>query len=154
MHLTTYTDYSFRVLMRLALTPDRLTTIAEIAASYGISEHHLMKVVHQLGVAGYIETHRGRGGGLRLAKDATDITVGEIVRCMEPDLGLVACFRAGETCSISSACALSPILGEALDAFLRVLDGRTLDDLISRSRQLRMLLKIEPASPPVPAGRR
>ena len=105
MHLTNYTDYSLRVLMRLALTPDRLTTIAEIAAAYGISEHHLMKVVHQLGVAGYIETHRGRGGGMRLARNAADITVGEVVRCMEPDLGLVACFRKDEPCPISAACA-------------------------------------------------
>ena len=150
MHLTTYTDYSLRVLMQLALTTDRLTTIAEIATAYGISEHHLMKVVHQLGVAGYIETHRGRGGGVRLAKNAKDITVGEIVRCMEPDLGLVACFRSdGEPCAISSACALSPILGEALDAFLAVLDRSSLADLISRPRQLRSLLKM----PPEPAGR-
>ncbi len=144
MHLTTYTDYSLRVLMRLALTPRELTTIAEIAEVYGISEHHLMKVVHQLGLAGYIETIRGRGGGLRLARKATDITVGEVIRRMEPDLGLVACFRANEHCSISPACALSPVLGEALDAFLAVLDRYTLADLISRPKHLSQLLKVEP----------
>jgi Rrf2 family nitric oxide-sensitive transcriptional repressor len=154
MRLTTYTDYSLRVLIWLALTPDRLTTIAEIASAYGISEHHLMKVVHQLGVAGYVETHRGRGGGMRLAKNASDITVGEVVRCMEPDLGLVACFREGEPCSISTACTLSSIVGEALDAFLAVLDHNTVADLIAQPRQLRSLLKIDPAPPPIPAGRR
>jgi len=153
MHLTTYTDYSLRVLMRLALTPDRLITIAEIATAYGISEHHLMKVVHQLGVAGYIETHRGRGGGMRLARNAADITLGEVVRCMEPHLGLVACFRQGETCSISTACALSPILGEALEAFLAVLDHRSVADLISGPRQLRGLLKIGPPAQSAPPDR-
>ncbi len=144
MHLTTYTDYSLRVLMRLALRPRELTTIAEIAHVYRISEHHLMKVVHQLGLAGFIETIRGRGGGIRLARKAADITVGEVVRRMEPDLGLVACFRANEPCTISPACALSPVLGEALDAFLSVLDRYTLADLISQPRQLSRLLQLEP----------
>lgn len=83
-----------------------------------------------------------------------DITVGEIVRCMEPDLGLVACFRPGETCAISPACALSPILGEALNAFLAVLDRRSVADLISGSRQLRTLLRIERESHAVPVDRR
>jgi Rrf2 family transcriptional regulator, nitric oxide-sensitive transcriptional repressor len=145
MHLTTYTDYSLRVLLRLALTPDRLVTIAEIAEAYGISEHHLMKVVHQLGVAGYILTHRGRGGGMRLAKNAADISVGEVVRRMEPDMGLVACFRTGEVCAISTACTLSSILGDALVAFLAVLDRHSLADLISKPRQLRNLLSIDAA---------
>lgn len=144
MHLTTYTDYSLRVLMRLGLRPRDLATIAEIAEVYGISEHHLMKVVHHLGVAGYIETVRGRGGGLRLARNASDISVGEVVRRMEPDLGLVACFRRGESCSISPACTLASVLDEALQAFLAVLDRYTLADLISRPKQLAQLLRIEP----------
>jgi Rrf2 family nitric oxide-sensitive transcriptional repressor len=93
MRLTAYTDYSLRVLMRLALRPQELTTIADIARAYRISEHHLMKVVHQLGRAGYIETVRGRGGGLRLARDPTAIWLGDVVRRTEPDLDLVECFR-------------------------------------------------------------
>src|SRR5262245_51507405 len=146
MHLTTYTDYSLRVLIRLALTPDELTTIAQIAAAYGISEHHLMKVVHQLGVAGFIETLRGRGGGMRLAKKASDITVGEVVRHMEPDLNLVECFRADQQCTISPVCRLAGVLGEALDGFLKVLDRYTLADLIQRPRPLSQLLGVEPSA--------
>ena len=149
MHLTKYTDYSLRVLMRLALTPGQLTTIAEIADVYGISQHHLMKVVHQLGVAGYIETTRGRGGGIRLAKEATDIAVGEVVRRMEPDLNLVACFSADERCTITSACVLAGVLNEALDAFLTVLDRHSLADLVERPRQLSRLLKVS-LNPPAP----
>lgn len=143
MRLTTYTDYSLRVLMRLALTPGQLTTIAEIAATYGISEHHLMKVVHHLGLAGYVETTRGRGGGMKLAKNAADIKVGEVVRRMEPDLELVACFRADERCAISPACTLAAVLGDALEAFLAVLDRYTLADLVSRPRQLARLLGVD-----------
>src|ERR1700743_3445020 len=92
MRLTSYTDFSLRVLMYLALHPDRRPTIAEIAGRYGISRTHLMKVVHQLGLKGYVETVRGKGGGLRLARPMTEITVGEVVRRMEPDMALVACF--------------------------------------------------------------
>ena len=144
MRLTAHTDYSLRVLMRLALRPRALDTIAEIASAYAISEHHLMKVVHELGLAGYVETVRGRGGGLRLAKKAADISVGEVVRKMEPDLGLVACFRKDESCTISSACVLASVLDEALQGFLGVLDRYTLADLVSRPKQLLQLLRIDP----------
>jgi Rrf2 family nitric oxide-sensitive transcriptional repressor len=153
MHLTTYTDYSLRVLIRLALTPARLSTIAEIADAYAISEHHLMKVVHELGLAGYIETIRGRGGGLRLARNPAEITVGEVVRRMEPDLNLVACFRADQTCTISAACTLTAVLGEALGAFLEVLDRYTLADLVEQPRRLSRLLKIPLDPDPSVAGR-
>jgi len=144
-------------LIRLALRPRELATIAEIAFVYGISEHHLMKVVHQLGVAGFIDTVRGRGGGIRLARKASDITVGEVVRRMEPDMGLVACFREGETCAITPACALVSALEQALKAFLGVLDGYTLADLVDRPRELAHLLRIEPdiarTRDPSPNGR-
>src|SRR5262249_46136448 len=103
-----------------------------------------MKVVHELGLAGFIETIRGRGGGLRLAKQPTEITVGEVVRRMEPDFGLAACFRPDQRCAISRACTLTAVLSEALDSFLAVLDGYTLEDLVSRPRQLAHLLRIEP----------
>jgi Rrf2 family nitric oxide-sensitive transcriptional repressor len=144
--LTTYTDYALRVLIRLALRPDDLTTISEIAQAYGISEHHLMKVVHQLGTAGYIETVRGHGGGLRLAQKPPDIIVGHVVRLTEPDLGLVECFRTPGVCAIEPACVLSKALGEALSAFLHVLDGYTLADLIEKPAILAGLLKM-PGAP-------
>jgi len=145
--LTSYTDYSLRVLIRLALRPDELTTIAEIARVYEISEHHLTKVVHQLGVAGYIDTIRGHGGGLRLARAPQDIAVGAIARRMEPDFGLVACFRKGESCAIAPACVLSDVLEEALDAFLKVLDRYTLADLIGNPKHLSALLALPSGSP-------
>ncbi|MES2602709.1 MAG: Rrf2 family transcriptional regulator, partial [Pseudomonadota bacterium] len=88
MRLTTYSDYALRMLMYLALKEDRLATIAEIAASYDISSNHLMKVAHQLGVAGYVETVRGRGGGLRLAKQPDTIRLADVVRYTEPDMAI------------------------------------------------------------------
>ena len=93
MRLTVYTDYALRMLMYLALKDDGLATIEEIAQSYGISKNHLMKVAHQLGVAGYVDTVRGRNGGLRLAKPAKAIGLGEVVRHTEPDMAIVMCFE-------------------------------------------------------------
>jgi len=146
MRLTTYTDYSLRVLIYVALHPERLVRIADISAAYQISERHLMKVVQQLGIAGYIETIRGRGGGIRLARPASTIIVGEVVRRMEPGLDLVTCFREGEHCMIERCCVLSRALREALMAFLRVLDRHTLADLIERRGPLLRLLKISEAN--------
>lgn len=147
MRLTDYTDYSLRVLIRLALRPQDLATIAEIAQAYDVSEHHLMKVVHQLGVAGYVETLRGRGGGLRLARKPAEIHVGEVVRRMEPDFGLVACFRGSEYCTIEPACHLAQALRAALAAFFQVLDRYTIADLIEKPAQLSVLLDLKPATP-------
>lgn len=143
MRLTTYTDYTLRTLMYLGLRPDRLATIATIARSYGISENHLMKVVHQLGLAGYVETVRGKNGGLRLAKLPEDINVGEVVGRMEPDMELVACFRESGICAIQPSCVLKGALAEALDAFTAVLDRYTLADLIAPRAKLAGLLKNE-----------
>ena len=144
MRLKTYTDYTLRVLIRLAVQPEGLTTIAEIAENYGISENHLMKVVHQLGVAGYVETVRGRNGGIRLAQSPADINIGEIVRRTEPDLDLVPCFNASGACIIEPACILKGALDEALDAFLAVLDRYTLADLVRPQRKLATLLNVQP----------
>jgi Rrf2 family nitric oxide-sensitive transcriptional repressor len=144
MRLTIYTDYTLRVLIQLAVRPHDLTTIAEIADSYGISENHLMKVVHQLGVAGYIETVRGRNGGIRLLKRPDDINIGEIVRRMEPDFDLVPCFNASDACVIEPACVLKDALGEARDAFLAALERHTLADLVAPRRKLAALLKPQP----------
>jgi Rrf2 family nitric oxide-sensitive transcriptional repressor len=141
VQLTRYSDYSLRVLTYLALDPDRLVTIEDIARSYGISKAHLMKVVHQLGLRGYVETVRGRGGGLRLARRPDEIRVGDVVRSMEQNMDLVECFDpAGSRCAIEPACGLRSVLHEALAAFLSVLDGYTLADLVARRRKPLTLL--------------
>ena len=123
MRLTVYTDYSLRLLMYLALKDDTLATIAEIAKSYGISKNHLMKVAHQLGVAGYVDTVRGRSGGLRLAKPAGAIGLGQVVRHTEPDMALVPCFKPiNSPCAIWRCCVLRSALEKARLAFVKVLD--------------------------------
>ena len=140
MRLTMHTDFALRTLMYLGLRPGRLASIPEIATAYGISENHLTKVVHGLGRAGFVETLRGRGGGLRLALPPERIRIGDVVRHAEEDLALVPCFgpggesrddTAGARCAISGACRLQSLLGEALAAFLAVLDGATLADLLA-----------------------
>jgi Rrf2 family nitric oxide-sensitive transcriptional repressor len=141
MRLTVYTDYSLRVLMYVALHPERRPTIAEVSSSYAISRNHIMKVVYQLGVAGYIETVRGQSGGMRLARPARDIVLGEVVRRTEPDFALVSCFDPINTaCVITPACRLRGALHQAQSAFLAVLDGYTLADLIENREVLRELL--------------
>ncbi|HWG06319.1 MAG TPA: Rrf2 family transcriptional regulator, partial [Beijerinckiaceae bacterium] len=143
MRLTIYTDYALRLLMYLALKDDGLATIAEIAESYGISKNHLMKVAHQLGIRGYIETVRGRGGGLRLAKSSEKIGLGELVRHTEPDMALVPCFKPEDApCAIRSCCLLQTALDKARQAFIEVLDGYTLSDLVRPRAALRRFLAI------------
>jgi Rrf2 family nitric oxide-sensitive transcriptional repressor len=144
MRLTTYTDYTLRVLIRLALRPRDLTTIADIADSYGISENHLTKVAHRLGVAGYIETVRGRNGGIRLLKRPDDINIGAIIRRMEPDFELVPCFTASNACAIDPACVLRGALADARDAFLAALERYTLADLVAPRKKLAALLDLQP----------
>jgi len=147
MRLTSYTDYTLRTLMYLALNSGRQATIADIAETYRISGTHLMKIVHQLGVAGDIETIRGRNGGLRLRRPAADINLGSVVRRTEVDMELVACFGGGTTCAISEACVLQSVLHEALAAFLAVLDRYTLADLVAPRTRLAALLGIGAAEP-------
>lgn len=130
MRLTRYTDYALRTLIYVGLREPEQSSIAEIARAYRISENHLTKVVHQLGRLGLIRTTRGRGGGLRLGKPAADIVVGAVLRQTEDDLALVECFASG-ACAITAPCRLRRALGEALGAFLAVLDGYTLADLLA-----------------------
>src|SRR5205823_10909867 len=114
VRLTVYTDYALRLLMYLALKDEGLATITEVAESYGISRNHLMKVAHELGTAGYVETVRGRGGGLRLAKASATIGLGEIVRHTEPDMALVPCFQPVDApCAIGRCCVLQRALEKA-----------------------------------------
>lgn len=143
MRLTMYTDFSLRVLIYLGTKePDKLTTIQEISKAYNISKNHLTKVTFELGKAGFIQTVRGRGGGIRLADLPQNINVGTVVRRMEDDFNLVECFdSATNRCPISPICGLRGVLGKALHAYLSVLDEYTLEDLLFNKEGLREILQ-------------
>ncbi|WLR60642.1 Rrf2 family transcriptional regulator [Guptibacillus hwajinpoensis] len=138
MRLTNYTDYSLRMLIYLgSMKEGKLASIQEIANAYKISKNHLMKVAHELGKNGYIETIRGRNGGLRLAHLPEDINVGKVVRSTEEDFNLVECFdKENNSCVISPACRLKHVLHDALSAYFEVLDGYQLSDLIINDEML------------------
>jgi len=143
MRLTDYTDYSLRTLIYLGLNRDQLVTIQDIADAYGISKSHLMKVVHQLGLAGLVETIRGRSGGLRLGMEPENINIGTVVRRTEPDFTMAECFdHQINECILSPSCGLQDVLRQATNAYLAVLDGVTLADLLRNSGSLRKLAKI------------
>ncbi len=139
MHITRYTDYSLRVLMYVALKGETLSTIREIADSYGISKNHLMKVVQELHNKGYVSAIRGKYGGLRLAGSPEDINIGFLVRDMEQDLALVECFNGGRGCPITPACELKRVFAQALEAFFATLDQYTLADLLPDGRASHMI---------------
>jgi Rrf2 family nitric oxide-sensitive transcriptional repressor len=147
MRLTLHTDYALRVLIQVAINDGRLTTIAEIAHSFGISKNHLMKVVNDLGRRGYLDTVRGRNGGLRLLRRPAEINIGEVVRATEDELGVIGCLHGSGYCRIERACVLRGAAREATDAFLAVFDRYTLADLIGPHHALAALLR-------VPAARR
>lgn len=136
MRLTLYSDYSLRVLVFLATHGERLCSISEIARGYGISQNHLMKVVNALVRAGYVESVRGRFGGIRLARPANLLNVGDIVRHTEEGFDLVDC----PNCVIAPACGLRQVFCEAVRAFLQVLDRYSVADLIGQRDALVQLL--------------
>ena len=136
MRLTVHSDFSLRVLMYLAAFPDRLATIEQIASAYGISQNHIMKVAQTLARHGFIETLRGRSGGIRLARPTKEITVGAVLRATEEDFQLVECFRPENTCRITPVCRLKGALNDALDAYLQVLDDWTLAELVTSRKRL------------------
>ncbi|WP_332812295.1 Rrf2 family transcriptional regulator [Sphingomonas sp.] len=144
MRLTRYTDYAMRVLLYVGARPDRLCSIAEISRAYGISQNHLMKVVHDLGKAGYIASARGRFGGIRLGRPPEEIRVGDVVRHTEEGFDLADCGG----CIIAPACGLTGALREALAAFMAVLDSYTLADLLTRRGDLLGLLMAAQSHPP------
>lgn len=132
MQLTRFTDYALRVLMYLGGQSDRLVTIREIAEMHQLSENHLMKIVHKLATRGYIETVRGKGGGMRLARRAEMINLGDVVRDTEENMDIAECFTVGvQSCALLPSCALKSVLIEAKKSFLATLDLYQLSDLIS-----------------------
>lgn len=134
MRLTLYTDYSLRVLLYLAHKEDRMATISELADFYKISRNHLVKVVHNLGIQGYIQTTRGKNGGLKLARPANEIVIGDVVRKMEPDFELLECFNeATDQCVITKTCSLKSVLFSARNNFLATLDQHTVADAVKKS---------------------
>jgi Rrf2 family nitric oxide-sensitive transcriptional repressor len=148
MRLTLHTDYALRALMYVGTKGDALSTIQEIVDHFDISRGHLMKVVHRLGQLGYLETVRGRGGGLALARPAALIDIGAVVRDMEEKLGVLGCLQGGRGyCPIEGCCVLRRALRDATDAFLAVLDGYTLADLLKPRRALARLLDLEGIRP-------
>ncbi len=148
MRLSSFSDYSLRVLIYLGLHAGRLATVGEIAAAYGISDNHLTKVAHHLGRLGYVETVRGKGGGLRLGRGAAEIRLGEVIRGTEVDFALVECFATGSQCQIHAACRLPPILDEALAAMFAVLDRYTLADLLQQPGELTRMIPLRPVGCP------
>ena len=135
MHLTLYADYSLRVLLYLASNPDRVVSTAEVSDAYRISKHHLVRVVQGLGRNGFVEVRPGRSGGVVLARSPAEISVGEVVRRMEPDFHVVECFNSAKnTCPIAPACGLVGVLHEAMRSFLATLDQYTLQDIVRRGR--------------------
>lgn len=142
MKLTTFTDYSLRVLIYLATEPDRRATIAEIASAFDIKENHLTKVVHFLALQGWLTTVRGKGGGLELGQPPEHISVGAVVRQTEGADLPAECFdRQHNRCQLVRVCRLKGVLGEAMRAFHGVLDRYTLADLTHNRQQLLPLLR-------------
>jgi Rrf2 family transcriptional regulator, nitric oxide-sensitive transcriptional repressor len=141
MRLTVFSDYTLRVLMYLALDRTRLATIPEIADAYGISQNHLMKVVHQLARAGIVESVRGKGGGIRLGRAPEDIRLGDVVRASEGSAPIVECLSHDpHACRIAAPCRLKGILVSAFDALYDSLDEHTLADLVEKPRALKHAL--------------
>ena len=140
MRLTLHTDFSLRALIHVGLCGGELTTINDIAQSFGISKAHLMKVVNDLSQKGYLETVRGRNGGIRLMREPHHINIGQVVRDTEDELDVIGCLQRRGYCCIQRVCVLRGALRDATQAFLAVLDSYTLDDLIRPRKELSSLL--------------
>ena len=140
MQLTSFTDYGLRALIYMATLPEgKLTSITEVSDIYGVSRNHMVKIINQLSRAGFVATTRGKNGGIRLGMHARQIILGEVVRKMEP-LQLVDC----GACSITPACRLKKVLNDAVQLFLRELDGYTLADLVEGNTSLYEIILSEP----------
>ncbi len=142
MQLTQFSDYSLRLVIYLACHPERVVSVSEVSQSFGISRHHLVKVVQKLTELGVVDTQRGRSGGMQLAKSPSQINVGWLIRHTEPNFNLVECFDlATNTCPIAPACGLKGALHRAQQAFLHVLDEYCLDQMLTQKKELINLLQ-------------
>ncbi len=131
MRLTLHSDYALRVLLFAAVSKQQLVSTRQIGDALGISVNHLAKVVNRLGREGFLEIRRGRNGGFRLARDPASIRVGDVLRATEPDFHLAECFDAGaNSCLMTPVCGITPLFAEARDAFLHVLDRKSIADII------------------------
>ena len=145
MKLTSFTDYSLRLMIYLAVDSDRRATVSEVATAFCVSEHHLTKVVHFLGQQGWLTTIRGKGGGVELAMASEHIVIGKVVRATERGDMPAECFgKMTDTCPISGVCRLRGVLHEAVEAFYAVLDQYTLADLVRNRKVLAGILHIAP----------
>lgn len=143
MQISTYSDYSFRVLMQAALRSPARITVDEVAQTYGISRHHLVKIVHDLGQNGYLATQRGIGGGFTLARPPGEIRLGDIVRLGEETETVIECMdKNHRPCRIAPACRLKGVLDEAAAAFFKVLDDYSLANLVKQPTKIKMVLGI------------
>lgn len=150
MRLTRQADFSLRVLVYLALRPDTVATVGEIATAYRVSAHHLAKVAQLLGKRGYVELLRGQAGGLRLSIDPALLRIGDVVRETEPNFELLECFNAEKnTCPLDPSCTLKGVFKQAERRFLETLDQYTLADMIRRPQALIKVLL--PSRAPNPA---
>jgi Rrf2 family nitric oxide-sensitive transcriptional repressor len=145
MQLSLHTDYALRILMALAASDEQLS-VDWIARHYGISRNHLAKVAQGLQAEGFVLTYRGRGGGMRLARPASDINVGDVVRRFESLDGFISCMSGGAGCAINGACGLKPAIAGALRAFLDHLDSYTLADIVGEQWPMMHRLAPEAAS--------
>ncbi len=145
MQLTLYTDYTLRVLIYLAMHRGRTVTITEVAQYYGISRNHLVKVVHNLSTLGYIQTARGKGGGIRLDADPARVSIGEVVRKVEPHFDIVECFNSkAPKCTVEPLCALKNALWDAKNQFLAALDGITLSKAVRQDGPIPLVFHPSP----------
>lgn len=143
MQLRTYSDYSIRVLMYAALQSPERATVDEVAEAFSISRHYLVKVVHELGRSGYLDTHRGLGGGFTLGRPPEEIRLGDVVRMGEGTETVIGCIDTKDKqCQLLPACRLKGVLDEAAAAFFDVLDRYTLADLIKQPKKMRTVLRL------------
>lgn len=137
MHHTNHADYALRVLLYLRVAPGRRASIAAIATAHHISRHHLDKVVQRMAGAGLVDTVRGRGGGVRLTRDPSTISVGDVMRAMENDFAVVECLGPQRFCRVAGVCGARTVFARALDSYFAVLDDATLDDIATNDQGLR-----------------
>ena len=144
MQLSLQSDYALRLLMLLANNPDRLCTISDIADTYQISKNHLVKVAHLLVREELVESVRGRSGGLKMSKPPSTITVADVLRVTENELAVLSCLQENgdKSCPVDGCCRLKFALAKATAAFMEVLDGYTIEDIVKQNQQLKLLLAL------------